>query len=223
MNLDEKYHAAISDCQKEKCLSNPRLHSKSSAMCRIGRAQEPVQYAVCRVFLQSETCNLPSGPAGWLGNAKTTAALPGPSLANTSAHTVQESHRPYTTWQAKQHWLLAMSYFVTSRPPANCGLSDVPWCYFSRSKTPHLDGEETDCAKPSPSLKGTQGPLDSLRQKCISYSGWLGKHRRLSSPAFNVLRTLPLGYNQANSSNTKPTFIIKCYMLVSHSSSAGLS
>lgn len=80
-------------------------------------------------FLQSETCNLPSGPAGWLANAKTTAALPGPSLANTLAHTVQESHRPYTTWQTKR--LLTRSCFVTSRPPANRGPSVVPLLLLS--------------------------------------------------------------------------------------------
>lgn len=104
---------------------------------------------LCAVPSNSETCNFPSGPAGWVANTKTTAALPGPSLANTSEHTVQESCRPYTTWQTKQHWLLAMSYFGTSRPPANCGLSDTPLCYFSRYKAPHLAEEETDCAKPS--------------------------------------------------------------------------
>lgn len=72
---------------------------------------------LCAAPSNSETCNFPSGPAGWVANAKTTAALPGPSLANTPEHTVQESCRPYTTWQTKQHWLLAMSYFGTSRPP----------------------------------------------------------------------------------------------------------
>lgn len=90
---------------------------------------------LCAMHSNSETCNLPSGPTGWAANAKTTAALPGPSLANTSAHTIQESCRPYTTWQTKQHWLLAMRYFVTSRPPANRGLSDAPLCYFSRLLT----------------------------------------------------------------------------------------
>lgn len=161
MNLEEKYHTTISDCQKEKCLSNPRLHSKSSAMCRTGRAQEPVQYAVCRAFLQSETRNLPSGPAGWLANAKTTAALPGPSLANTSAHTVQESHRPYTTWQAKQHWLLAMRYFVTSRPPANRGLSDVPLCCATSPglRRLTLTGKRLTVPSPPRHSRVLQGPL----------------------------------------------------------------
>lgn len=128
-------------------------------MCRMGRAQESLHYAVCCAFLQSETCNLPSGPSGWLANTKTTVALPGPSLAN-----ILGTHRPGKP--SSLHHLadytvlaLAKNYLVTSRPPANRGPSDTPLCFLSRSKTPHLDEEEPDCAKPSQSLKGLKCPL----------------------------------------------------------------